>query len=160
MRKPRGERNSFLTPLVVEVMPNGKRFRLFLPFTFADHGLKITVPAGFVTDLASIPASALLALAAAAVVAGRYAGLDWLLWIGVAIVVLGALIPKLGRQNKAAVVHDYLYRIGLEAFRNPRKFADRVFLRGMVALSVASWKRRLMYWGVRAFGWAAWRKRK
>ncbi len=139
MRKPRGERNSFLTPLVVEVMPSGRKFRLAVPFTFdwryrAKYpGLRIRVAAGFVTDFASIP---------------RFARL---------------LIPKLGRYNKAAVVHDAIYQ-GAFSTTGPswvweRKDADDAFLAGMVALGVAPWKRRLMYWAVRVGGWAAWKKR-
>ncbi len=145
MRKPRGERNSFLTPLVVEVMPSGRKFRLFLPFTMKWQGYDIRLPVGFETDFASIP---------------RFARI---------------LIPKLGRYNKAAVVHDALYQLAtlpeylLCCGTGPsftvarrvvtRKDADGIFLAGMVALGVAPWKRRLMYWAVRLGGWAAWRKR-
>ena len=134
MRKPRGERDSFLTPLVVEVMPSGKRFRLFLPFTFAASELTIRVMPGFETDFASIP---------------RFARL---------------LISKLGRYNKAAVIHDAIYQamfytLNVNRHTFTRKDADRIFLEGMVALGVAPWKRRLMYWGVRLGGWAAWKKR-
>ena len=139
MRKPRGERDSFLTPLVVEVMPSGRKFRLAVPFTFdwryreKATGLRIRVDVGFVTDFASIP---------------RFARV---------------LIPKLGRYNKAAVIHDAIYQ-GSFSTTGPswvwdRKDADDAFLAGMVALGVASWKRRLMYWAVRIGGWAAWRKR-
>ncbi len=135
MRKPRGERDSFLTPLVVEVMPSGKRFRLFLPFTFAASELTIRVMPGFETDFASIP---------------RFARL---------------LIPKLGRYNKAAVIHDAIYQGAHAVPYNvlyggfSRKEADDVFLAGMIALGVAPWKRRLMYIAVRLGGSFAWRKR-
>lgn len=129
-QKPRGERNSFLTPLVVEVMPSGRTLRLAVPFTFRwkSLGTTIRIPAGFVTDFASIP---------------RFARM---------------VIPKLGRYNKAAVVHDAIYQGVVPGFN--RYGADQAFLAGMVALGVAPWKRRLMYWAVRLGGWAAWRKRK
>jgi len=41
------EHNSFLTPLVVEVMPSGKRFRLYNDFTYrvARAKVNIKVPA-------------------------------------------------------------------------------------------------------------------
>ncbi len=136
MRKPRGERDSFLTPLVVEVMPSGRKFRLAVPFTCKWRGIEIRVDAGFETDFASIP---------------RFA--RW-------------LIEKLGRWNKPAVIHDAiyqgLYRI-LNSVRQPpftRAEADLIFLDGMVARGVTPWKRRLMYWAVRLGGWAAWKKRK
>lgn len=124
------ERNTFLTPLVVEVMPSGKRFRLHYEFTYLwkykDLTVKITVPAGFVTDLASIP---------------RFAR---------------AIIPKLGKYNKAAVVHDYIYQYGHSI---SRKMADQCFRDGMIDLGVSKWKRVLMYWAVRIGGWVAWKDR-
>lgn len=129
----RRERDSFLTPLIVEVMPSGKLFRLFVPFTFDWHGIRIRIGAGFETDFASIPR------------------------------IFRWLIEKLGRWNKPAVVHDAIYQ-GL--YTTPshvhtmpftRAEADDIFLDGMIALGVAPWKRRLMYWAVRICGWAAWR---
>lgn len=120
------ERNSFKTPLVVEVM--GKRFRLHYNFTYRwkYKGLTIviSVPAGFETDFASIP---------------RFA------WI---------LIPKLGRWNKAAVIHDWLYQHGALS----RKQADRCFRDGMRDKGVKPWQYNLIYWAVRLFGWLAWKR--
>ena len=133
MAKSRRERNSFKTPLVVECMPSGKRFRLFKQFTYHNEksGVNIIVPAGFETDFASIP---------------RFARI---------------LIPKLGRWNKAAVLHDWLYSKSAYQYPNivPRKLPDLIFLDGMKDLGVVKWKRTLMYWAVRLFGWMSWRKR-
>ncbi len=161
--------SSFLMPLIVRVMPSGKWFQVVTPFTFdwryrdGYPGLHIHIAAGFVTDLASIPTTTLLLVATALIAAGRYAGLDGLLLAGVAVVLLMALIPKLGRQNEAAVIHDALSR-GEFTTSGPswvweRKDADDVFLAAMVVLGVAPWKRRLMYWAVRIGGWDSWRKR-
>ena len=77
----------------------------------------VTVPAGFVTDLASIPRIARLA------------------------------IPKNGRHRKAAVIHDYLCRLGLNF---SRRLADRIFLEAMKVCGVSAIQRRLMYWAVAA----------
>ena len=120
-------RNSFKTPLVVEVMPSGKRFRLFFDFTYywKRQRLEIHVPKGFVTDFASIPRP------------------------------FRILIPKLGRYNKAAVLHDFLY----QTQHYSRAQTDYIFLNAMVDLDVAGWKANLMYWCVRLGGWLAWRKR-
>ena len=135
------ERNTFLTPLVTESLPDGKRFKLHHEFTYRWRGypgnipLLITVTAGFVTDLASIPRVARL------------------------------IIPKLGRWNKAAVIHDYLYTHlavnvnGGDVVVLSRKVADDIFLDGMTDLGVEPWKRRLMWLAVRIFGGFAWRKR-
>lgn len=128
------ERNSFKTPLVVEVMSSGKRFRLHFPFTYqwrynAGTKIAIYVPVGFITDFASIPRIARM------------------------------IIPKLGLWNKAAVVHDYLYRHDYPGRWFTRREADIVFRDAMRDLGVAKWKIRVMYRAVRMFGWLAWKKR-
>ncbi len=124
------ERNSFLTPLIVEVMPGGKRFKLYLDFTYLWKRLyiEIHVKRGFETDFASIP------------------------WI------FRWLISKLGRYNKPAVVHDAIYQNAIPGHIFTRAEADLCFLDGMADLGVVKWKRTLMYWAVRLFGWLAWRK--
>jgi len=134
--KVKRERDSFKTPLVVEVMESGKRFRLFCQFTYNWGKMVITVPAGFVTDFASIP---------------RFARL---------------LLPKLGKYNKAAVIHDFIYRdhiIRQTSYNIPfvfsRKHADRCFRDAMADLGVVKWKRTMMWLAVRIGGWVAWRKR-
>ena len=127
------QRNTFLTPLIVEVMPNGKTFKIHHEFTWRGPVVDIKVPIGFVTDFASIP---------------RFARI---------------IIPKLGKQNKAAVLHDYLYQhhqLTIKGLRLTvsRKEADITFLDSMEALGVAKWKRLIMFICVRAFGFLAWRK--
>ena len=69
----------FMTPLNLHDI-DGTRFELLTPLVYASAtGRIITVPAGFVTDFASIPR---------------------LLWWR---------YPKSGKWNRAAVVHDFLY---------------------------------------------------
>ena len=133
------QRNSFLTPLDVRVLESGKRFQLIHQFTYRWKGrdvpVNITVPAGFKTDFASIPRLARL------------------------------LIPKLGRYNKAAVVHDACYQrkytahMGLIYYTFDRRTSDLIFLDAMADLGVAKWKRLLMYYGVRLGGFLAWSKK-
>lgn len=75
-------RARFLTPLRMEDI-NGHTVRLFEPLKYqTDVGYLgvITVPAGFVTDFASVPRG---------------------LW---------NLFPPQGQYSRAAVVHDFLYR--------------------------------------------------
>ena len=124
------ERNSFKTPLIVEVMESGKRFRLHHSFTYLwkRWNIEIRISAGFITDFASIPR------------------------------LLRLLIPKLGRYNKAAVIHDALYQ-GTVRINVTRQEADIIFLDAMEDLGVAKWKRTLMYWAVRVGAGMAWRKR-
>ena len=52
----------------------------------------------------------------------------------------------------AAIAHDALYRGEIV----PRKDADRAFLKMMVESGVPKRKRRLVYRGVRWFGWITW----
>lgn len=131
-------RNSFLTPLKVEVMDTGKTFKLTHSFIQRSRKFKVAVQVqrGFVTDFASIPRGARL------------------------------IIPKLGKHTKASVPHDMLYRN--HVYKVPgspsltyvwkRKQVDELFLEGMLDLSVDEWKAKAMFWAVRLFGWLAWRK--
>lgn len=72
---------AFLSPLELEVLDD-EQFRLVVPFTYQSVvlGEVLNVPAGFVTDLASVP---------------RLPLLYW--WFG-------------GRARKASVPHDFLYQ--------------------------------------------------
>ena len=123
--------SSFTSRLEVSPMPDGRHWKLTRSFSY-DAGFKgswqtITVPAGFITDFASSP---------------------FVVW---------SFIPKWGKYGKAAIIHDYLYQKHRFNRRYTRKYADGIFLEAMVVLDVARWRRKLMYWGVRAFGWLAWR---
>lgn len=73
--------SAFTTPLELEYM-DGFNYRLLKEFDFASEEAEriIRVPAGFVTDFASVP---------------RF------FW---------RVLPPTGQYGKAAVVHDYLYR--------------------------------------------------
>lgn len=74
--------SSFTTPLLLEYL-DGRQFRLIAGFVYITELVRecsVYVPAGFVTDFASIPRA---------------------LW---------NLFPPMGRYGKAAVVHDFLYR--------------------------------------------------
>lgn len=91
-----------------------------------------TVPAGYKTDGASVPAFA---------------------W---------RFIPPGTRAKFAAPIHDFLYEnrvreseIGLKA---ARREADLAFLEGMKAAGVVRWRRSVMFRAVRAFGGRGWGK--
>ena len=118
--------SSFTSPLIVTIMPDGRRGKLFRSFIY-HIGSKyssnfITVPAGFVTDFASSP---------------------FFVW---------SFIPPWGRYSKAAVVHDYIYQTKCRT----RKEADDIFYEAMLVLGVPEWKAKLMYSGVRIFGLIPW----
>ena len=76
--------SSFTSLLVATPMPDGRKWQLTRGFTYhvgSKHSRnKIIVPAGFITDYASVP---------------RF------LW---------SLIPPWGKYGKAAIIHDFLYQ--------------------------------------------------
>ena len=97
-------------------------YELVQPLTFNHKvnggGLTIEVPKGFITDFASIPK------------------------------VFWPIFPPAGQYAKAAVIHDYLYRLtGCSRF-----LADAIFREVMAQLGVPFWKRCAMYYAVRFFG--------
>jgi len=141
--------SSFMTPLRVEFI-DGRSWRVLQEFdyqvVFGDEGTTIRVPAGFITDFASIPRA---------------------LW--------SFMIPT-GKYGKAAVVHDYLYVVGgrvpcpramgpkdngfqLSCALNgygcqifTKEQADRIFRDAMEVLGVGNPERWLMWQAVRKFG--------
>lgn len=138
----------------VEEVVGGRRggrplVRLLHPVTYHVHdddsAEVITVPAGFVTDFASIP---------------------WGLW---------NLFPPWGPHARPAIIHDFLYETsgtGLWAMGNDppgryitretdyaRAEADGVFREALQVVGVPGWRRTLMYRAVRAGGGSGWKKR-
>lgn len=79
----------------------------------------VTVPKGFLTDFASLPR-----------------------WPSI----IRSIFRKNGKHRPAAVVHDYLCRLGKEF---PRLLADAIFLEAMKLVGVKRSHRRLMYWAVK-----------
>lgn len=104
----------------------GLPYTLFCPLTYVSDVLKrtILVPAGFQTDLASIPIG---------------------LW---------NLLPKSGKYDRAAVVHDFLY------VNNgcTRAEADAALYEAMGVLEVGRIRQSLIYRAVRLGGWKSWNK--
>ena len=92
----------------------------------------LTIPAGFITDGASIPR---------------------LLW---------PLFSPTGKHMRAAVVHDYLYHLCKSCGRagvRSRKMADKLFLLAMLDSGVSPIRAKLMYWAVRVFGGSRFNRR-
>lgn len=77
----------FTDLIVVKLLPDGRNYQLYTPFYFYfDENKKeegITIPAGFITDFASIPR------------------------------VFWSILPPVGNYAAAALVHDYLYGNGI-----------------------------------------------
>lgn len=114
----------FLTPLCVEQIAEGK-WRLHDELAFnSRHIGYVFVPVGFETDFASVPR------------------------LPVAYLLAG------GIGDKAAVIHDYLYR----TVPHPcsRKLADEVFHDALISSGVAGWRAYLMWLAVRLGGASSW----
>lgn len=101
--------------------PSGfKTWELAEDFEIVTKQGTFIIPKGFITDLASTP---------------RF------LW---------SILPPFGRYSVAALVHDYLYRIGYD-----KKLADKVFYELMIKHGTYKWKAKVMYYGVKLFGFKA-----
>ncbi len=137
---------TFTEPDVIPIKYNGVEDRYYeLQYDYmvqVDVGivksLLITIPKGYVTDLASIP---------------RF------VWT------LTGLTPD-GLYRGAAVVHDYIYGkkvkvkpysdvsvLGMsKPLRLTREDCDNIFKQLILASGEASWKANVMFWAVRTFG--------
>jgi hypothetical protein len=103
-----------------------------LPFTVqslfiyqTDSNELISVPIGFQTDLASIPRG---------------------LW---------NLFPPVGKYDRAAVVHDFLYRF---PGTKTRAQCDSVFREALGACGVSRFTQWTLYLAVRSGGWKPWNR--
>lgn len=89
----------FTTPAILEMLGH-YNWRVYEPFAFYlsdDESDVIEVPAGLITDLATIPR---------------------IFWI---------LLPPDGKYAKAAIIHDYLYDNALRTYeqrKRPTKFSS------------------------------------
>jgi hypothetical protein len=127
--------SSFTTQLVAFPLDDGRNWQVDEPFLYRvgseTSNEFIIVPAGFITDFASIPQ---------------------IFW---------NILPPWGVYGKAAVIHDKLYREnGKEPDRTyTRKQCDRIFLEAMTVLNVPKLTRWLIYTAVRLFGGFAWKEK-
>lgn len=127
--------DSFQVEEVVGKVRQGRPLvRLISPLLYcvghADSDERITVPAGFETDFASVP---------------------WGLW---------NLFPPLGSYARPAIIHDALYQWGGQVPGRcyTRKQADGVFLEAMQVVGVSAWRRGVMYRAVRLGGGSGWNR--
>ena len=117
----------FETALVAEAVDGGWSLHEDLIYHSDILGRVVTVPAGYTTDLASVP--------------------RLLRWI----------VPVANAKNrKAAVIHDYLCTHGDGVVKN-QKQSDRVFREALGVLGLGRFKSGALYFSVRTFqsikGW-------
>lgn len=103
---------------------DGEEFIVTAPYIWriGSTDVTITIPAGFVTDYASIP------------------------WP------IRGILQKQSTYSRAALIHDYLYW----SQACSREQSDNLLLIAMKESHVPKLKRRAVYEGVVAGGWAAW----
>lgn len=120
-------KTQWLSPLLLHRIPAEERWILHGPLKLYSRRLRriLLVEPGFETDFASIPR---------------------LLW---------RVLPKNGKWDGAAVVHDACYR---RVLNTTRRQADQLFNELMTLDGVPTWQRRLLYAGVRLFGGIPWKK--
>lgn len=118
--------SSFTSALIVSPLPNGRNWRLMRSFTYHIGNRN----SKFVVKVPKYFET-------------DFASVPQFLWFW---------MPYWGRYGKAAVIHDRLY----QTHQVSRKMSDLIFYEAMVVGGTPKWKARLMYWGVRLGGWAAW----
>jgi hypothetical protein len=118
-------------PLVLEYL-DGREWKVVYAIGYKPKsGRAVLVPAGTITDFASIPR---------------------LFW---RVIGPPTGYGKDAAYGKAAVIHDYLYTHPGE---RSRKDCDDIFLEAMTDLGVSTMRRNAMYAAVRVGGGLAWRK--
>jgi len=128
-----------------DVVDGRQRWKLLEPLEYEVFpGHTLIVPAGFITDFASVP---------------RWIGVgslpNWILrriprWTHYIGIPLWSIFPPSGEWNRAAVLHDYLYSIAVPWCS--RWLADAIFRDAMHRLGVPLWRRWCMWMAVRMFG--------
>jgi hypothetical protein len=140
----------FTHKLDVQEMLDGVQHRLLVPFGFDDGHECVVAPQGFVTDYASIPPLGRIAAIAGAI--GMVAGLAWLVWTALAVAFLSSSLLHSGIYQRAAVIHDYLYRTR----SHTRGKSDWILYEAMTCCRTPVWQRVVIYLNVRFFGWMVW----
>jgi hypothetical protein len=121
----------FRTRLVIEDTDQPGQWRVTAPLVWSDptYGT-LVVPAGTITDLASIPHQL-----------RDFGAFGWYPF------------DPTGPSRRPAVGHDYLYATGVW----PKDKADRFLRDALLAEGVSAGTAGAFYWAVRLFGGPAWR---
>lgn len=110
------------------------RWELAQDLVYEGHTDRFVVPSGFLTDFASVPR------------------------------IVQSIAPKMGKQNRAAVLHDWCYQHAPLLLRESgyvpitRRDADRIFRRVMREEGVNIVRRNVFFFAVRIGGWLPWAK--
>jgi hypothetical protein len=158
----------FLTQPGLIQLPDGRNWQLDSELKFVlPIGETITVPAGFKTDLASIPPlgfiGGLVMLLGAALIGIAFSGTAQVTLVvcGYGCVIAGFLVcaasPFLkayGRYTYSAVLHDWIF----QTHAYPFTVCNWILLMGMKSENTAWWERSLIWLNVQLFGYAIYRR--
>ncbi len=119
-----------LLQLLKTVKIGPQLWKLTSPMIIHVKGVTYTVPTDFITDGASVPRP---------------------LW--------RIAPPMTGRHAEAAVLHDYLYSLDCKLYSTTsHEVADRIFLAAMKGMGTSLFVRSLIFAGVYAFGFPAFKR--
>lgn len=157
---PLGNRNCFTTKLDVSPMDDGVRWKLNKSLVYVDdEGNLITVPAGFITDFASIPPLATIGgwVIIFAVFLSRICPLTgWgLFGFALWVVMISDGMEHEGSWDAASCLHDWLYATRCRSFLK----SNWILYRAMIAKGggwTILWKRVVIFLGVELGGYVAW----
>lgn len=122
----------FVGSLQLEEISESDEFKLLKEIDYLSNAASILVrvPVGFRTDLASIPPF------------------------------LRPFFNRNGKSKKAAVVHDFLYSLDVDAINRglSRETCDALFYEALIECGVSEFAALMYFCGVRALGFAYFRK--
>ena len=123
--------STFTTPLNVEVVKGKRKFKLISAFEY-HIGEYPSISNG---NIIKVPAN----------FKTDFASIPKIFW---------PILSPIEEYGKAAVLHDWLYFTG----RFSRKKSDDIFDQAMGVSNTPRWKREVVYFFVRIFGWLRWYK--
>jgi len=158
----------FLTQPGLIQLPDGRNWKLDNELKFVlPTGETIAVPAGFKTDLASIPPlgfiGGLVMLLGAALIGIAFSGTAPVAFVvsGYGFVIAGFLVcaasPFLkayGRYTYSAVLHDWMF----QTHAYPFTVCNWILLLGMKSENTARWERSLIWLNVQLFGYGIYQR--
>jgi hypothetical protein len=148
-------------------LPDGQNWRLDSELKFLlPTGETITVPAGFKTDLASIPplgfigglvmllGAALIGIALLGTAAALMAWGYGLIGSGFLVCAASPFLKAYGRYTYSAVLHDWMF----QTHAYPFTVCNWILLLGMKSEDTARWERSLIWLNVQLFGYAIFKR--
>jgi len=152
--------NSFITELDVSPRPDGVNWVLKHPLRYIDpDGNYITIPAGFVTDFASIPPLSTIAgwVHFVALLGFLFVSQWFMLLMAFAwwVIMLADSFEHEGTWDHASALHDWLFATRLRSFTESNWLLFKA-MRAHGGGRTALWKRIVIWLGVALGGWVAW----